>query len=464
MVRVKNQWLPTADGSPMALADGARAAVIGGGPAGSFFSYFFFEMARRAGIDVEVDIFEPRDFWAVGPAACNMCGGIISETLVQNLAADGINLPDTIVQRGIDSYVLHVDAGSVLIDTPLHEMRIGAVHRASGPRDLEDIKYGSFDGYLQTLAIKKGADVRRELVTGIERDGEKFKVSSKEGEQRYDLVVVAAGVNSAVLKLFGEAPGGYQAPETAKTYIREYLLGEDVIARYLGSSMHVFLPNIAGLEFAAIIPKGDYASVCLLGDGIDKKVLEAFLTSEPVSRCMPPQWDAKAKSCQCSPRINVKGAARPYADRAVFIGDAGVTRLFKDGIGAAYRTAKAAARTAVFHGVSANDFERYFMPVCEGIEKDNAIGRWMFGVSAQVQQRAAARRAVLRMTTHEQRGRPASRRMSMILWDLFTGSATYREILGRAMHPAFAGRLSWDLLCSLRAPGGNSKPNQEQPS
>ena len=464
MTTVEKQWLPTAGGSRMPLPDGARAAVIGGGPAGSFFSYFFFEMAQRAGLDVSVDIFEPRDFWAVGPAACNMCGGIISETLVQNLAADGIHLPDTIVQRGIDSYVLHVDAGSVLIDTPLHEMRIGAVHRASGPRDLEDIKYGSFDGYLQTLAIEKGAYVHRQLVTGIERRDGRFELATREGKWQYDLVVVAAGVNSSVLKLFGQAPDGYQPPDTAKTFIREYLLGEEVISRYLGSSMHVFLPNIPGLEFAAIIPKGDYASVCLLGDGIDKNVLETFLTSDPVSRCMPPGWNAAEKSCQCAPRINVKGAARPYIDGGVFIGDAGVTRLFKDGIGAAYRTAKAAARTAVFHGVSSEDFERHFMPVCEGIEKDNAIGRWMFGVSAHVQQHATARRAVLRMATQEQRRRPASRRMSMILWDLFTGSATYREILGRAMHPAFAGRLSWDLLCSLRPPRATAGNNRENVS
>lgn len=464
MKRFDENWLPTAAASRMPLTDGARAAVIGGGPAGSFFSYFFFEMAHRAGIGVSVDIFEPRDFWAVGPAACNMCGGIISETLVQNLAADGINLPDTIVQRGIDSYVLHVDAGSVRIATPLREMRIGAVHRASGPRDLEDIKYGSFDGYLQALAIEKGAFVHRELVTGVDADGDRYRLTTKEGEHFYDLVVVAAGVNSATLKLFGEAPGGYRPPATAKTFIREYLLGEAVIARYLGSSMHVFLPNIPGLEFAAIIPKGDYASVCLLGDGIDRKVLDAFLTSEPVTRCMPPGWDAAAKSCQCSPRINVKGAAQPYADRAVFIGDAGVTRLFKDGIGAAYRTAKAAARTAVFHGVSAEDFRRHFQPVCDAIEKDNAIGRWMFGLTGQVQQRAIARRAVLRMTRSEQRHRPASRRMSMILWDLFTGSATYREILSRAMHPAFTGRLTWDVVCSLKPPQTRATRMEEEVS
>ncbi len=109
------------------LVDGSRVAVIGGGPAGSFVSYFLLEMAERNGLELDVEIFEPRDFSCVAPKGCNMCGGIISETLVQNLAAEGINLPSTIVQRGIESYMLHMDIGSVRIETPLQEKRIGSV-------------------------------------------------------------------------------------------------------------------------------------------------------------------------------------------------------------------------------------------------------------------------------------------------------------------------------------------------
>src|SRR5512139_3307879 len=65
------------------LEDGSRIAVLGGGPAGSFFSYFLLEMASRVGIDLSVDMIERKSFDAAGPAGCNMCGGIISESLVQ---------------------------------------------------------------------------------------------------------------------------------------------------------------------------------------------------------------------------------------------------------------------------------------------------------------------------------------------------------------------------------------------
>ena len=141
--------------------------MIGGGPAGSFFSFFLLDMAARRGVDVHVDIYEPRDFSKPGPAGCNMCGGIISESLVQQLAVEGISLPQTVVQRGIDSYVLHTDVGSVPIETPLQEKRIGVVFRGPGPRGLTEFKWGSFDGHLQQLAMEKGANIIHERVDDV---------------------------------------------------------------------------------------------------------------------------------------------------------------------------------------------------------------------------------------------------------------------------------------------------------
>jgi len=85
------------------LGDGANIAVIGGGPTGSFFSIFALKMAKMVGKKLNITIFEPKDFTKDGPGGCNRCGGIISELLVQNLAVEGINLPDSIVQRGINA-------------------------------------------------------------------------------------------------------------------------------------------------------------------------------------------------------------------------------------------------------------------------------------------------------------------------------------------------------------------------
>jgi hypothetical protein len=93
----------------------------------------------------------------------------------------------------------------------------------------------------------------------------------------------------------------------------------------------------------------------------------------------------------------LRGAARPFADRIVMIGDTGTTRLYKDGIGAAYRTAKAAARAAVLHGVSEEAFRKHYWPTCRRIDFDNRIGQLIFTLTRQVQRRCPLRRTLLRM-------------------------------------------------------------------
>jgi flavin-dependent dehydrogenase len=212
--------------------------------------------------------------------------------------------------------------------------------------------------------------------------------------------------------------------------------------------MHVFLLNIPRLEFAAIIPKGDYASVCLLGESIDKELVQSFLDSPQVKACMPEDWTSDPRSCQCSPKISLGAANQPFADRLVFVGDCGVTRLYKDGIGAAYRTAKACATTAVFEGISEADFRRHYWPVCRSIRTDNSIGKLSFAVTRQIQKWRFARRALLRMTEKEQEKAGRRRDMSQVLWDMFTGSAPYRDIVTLAMHPRFLARLTWEMAVS----------------
>src|SRR3989337_2135782 len=79
----KSWWGMTAAAeNELQLKSGSQVAVIGGGPAGSFFAYFLIDLAQRLDLDVQVDVFEPRDFQRPGPRGCNMCAGIISESLI----------------------------------------------------------------------------------------------------------------------------------------------------------------------------------------------------------------------------------------------------------------------------------------------------------------------------------------------------------------------------------------------
>jgi flavin-dependent dehydrogenase len=432
------------------LSGGSRVAVMGGGPSGSCFSYFLLDFAQKLGRDIQVDIYEPRHFNSVGPLGCNMCGGIISESFVQTIAVEEINLPPTIIQQGIDSYILHMSEGSVRVNTSVNEAQIASVFRGAGPRDLKEPNKYSFDGHLQYLAVKKGACLINERVTEVKWNGDKPQIWIKDSApQTYDLLAVAVGVNSPALRLVEGLGLAYRPPSSTKTVIREYHLGAEKIEKYLGNSMHVFLLDIPRLKFAAAIPKRDYITVALIGEEIDSELVQTFLNSAELRRCMPPDWDPKYATCQCSARMNVSGAVQPFGHRIVFIGDCGTNRLYKDGIGGGHRTAKAAASTAIFQGVSADAFRRHYLPTCRAIDRDNACGKFIFRVTRQLQRHSFPRRAVIRMTGDEQEKAGQSRRLSMVLWDTFSGSAPYRDILLRILRPAFLSVFLWNMVVCI---------------
>ena len=443
------------------LHSGSRIAVIGGGPAGSLFAHFILKIMRRLGTDIELDIYEPRDFAFCGPAGCNHCGGVVSESLVQILGTEGIVLPDETVQRGIDSYVMHMDVGSVRIDTPVQEKRIAAVYRGNGPRQCEPATVSSFDHHLLQRAQSAGARHIPHMVTGVGMDqGRPLLTCADDSQHRYDLLVVASGVNSALLGLIEDTGSGFTRPVAAKSFVAEFKLGATAIEDSLGTSMHVFLLDLPHLQFAALIPKGDYVTLVMLGDKVDQELIEAFLNAPEVKACFPGS-KTPANVCQCFPRLNIAHARKPYGDRVVFIGDSGVARLFKDGIGSAYRSAKAAANCAALYGISAADFRRHYWPACRAIAIDNLIGKLVFGFCHLIQKLQFMRRMVLRMTLAEQERADAYPHMSSVLWDVFTGSAPYREVLLRTLHPGFLVRLGWNLVAanlwrSRRRTGGLS--------
>ncbi len=443
----------------MTLADGSRIAVIGAGPAGSMFSYFFLSMAETVGLDVDIDIFEPRRFCHRGPAGCNHCGGIVSELLVQRLATEGIMLPHHVVQRGIESYMLHMDVGDVEIATPLQEKRIAAMYRGNGPRESEPLETQSFDGYLLELAQEKGVNVVRRLVTDVRRGDDLMTVAcADQHSEQYDLVVVAAGINSHLLENLEGEFESFHRPNRTKTFICEFRLGHELVRETFGPSMHVFLLDIPRLEFAAMVPKGEFVTVCLLGEEIDEDLITRFFDSPEVRRCFP-GGVLPHQACHCYPRINVRSARPAYGDRLVVIGDSGTTRLFKDGIGSAYRTAKAAAKTAVFHGVDAASFKQHYAPLCRKIVNDNQVGKLVFTFAGLIQKTRFARRGILRMTSSEQAQTRRPRRMSGVLWDLFSGSASYTDVFLRTLHPAYIGNLLWNLLAG-NVPGSVARPGR----
>ena len=434
----------------MELTDGSRIAVIGGGPAGSFFSYFALEYARRFDLELELDIYEPKDFNKIGSSGCNHCGGIVSESLVQELATEGIVIPSEIIQRGINTYTLHTEQGTRKILAPSKEQRIAAVFRGCGPRGCLDKSLKGFDKYLLDLCQNKGARLLQKKVTSLKRIDEGVVVGSAKSEFReYDLVVGAVGLNTKALELFKGICPSYSLPDITRAYISEFMMKPADIEKSLGSSMHVFLLDLPHITFGALIPKYNYVTLVLLGKDIDKDVVQTFIHSEEVRSCFPEDYPVeRVAPCQCYPYINIRQGAHAYGDRVVLIGDSASSKLYKNGIGAAFITAKAAASTAVFEGIGERHFAKYFAPKCLDFDRDNRVGKLIFWATRIIQKSPVLKRGLLDQVGKEQLQEDSALRMSSALWDTFTGSAGYRNILRRFFHPGLLFGLFRSIIAS----------------
>ncbi|MCK5093087.1 MAG: hypothetical protein KAR18_00085, partial [Spirochaetes bacterium] len=93
------------------LKDGSKIAVIGAGPAGAFFADFAMHRARERRLNLSITLFDGKDFTQSGPKGCNLCAGVISETLIDRMCSIGIVLPEEKIQRKIEGYYLRLKTG-----------------------------------------------------------------------------------------------------------------------------------------------------------------------------------------------------------------------------------------------------------------------------------------------------------------------------------------------------------------
>ncbi|MBF0358435.1 MAG: hypothetical protein HQL70_07480 [Magnetococcales bacterium] len=437
----------------MELKNGSKIAIVGGGPAGAFSAFFLLDLAKQVDLDIQVDIFEPRDFTLTGPRGCNMCGGVISESLVQKFASDGIHLPDNVLIDTIDAYTLHTDSSSVRIKAPKNEKRIACIFRGAGPKGAENqlpIPWSSFDDHLLSLAIEKGAEHFKTRVTGIAWDRGRPRLSWGENNHTtYDLVVGCVGLNSPALKLFIDLDFGYKPPKSTKAYVSELYFGEYEVVRLLEHSMHVFLLNIPGVKFIAITPKGDYATMIILGDNIDQNLVKQVFQAPEVQKCLPVGWEVPVQTCHCQPHINIGAPSNPFGDRVVLVGDCSSSRLYKDGIGAAYRLAKAMAYAAISHGVEKESFRRFYQPACSKLDWDNRLGHIIFFGDSLMRPATFIQEAILAVIKEEQNREDTTPRLSAALWDTFTGSSSYKKIIISSMYPMVVFKLIWHSVKRL---------------
>jgi flavin-dependent dehydrogenase len=458
-------------GASQPLQDGSVVAIVGAGPAGSFFALLALMEAASRGIRIRPILFDGKSFLQEGPPGCNMCAGVISWKLVQEIEQLGLQIPSDRVQRRIRSYVFHTREGSHTVISPPGRGPVPVVFRGNGPRFSQEKRKISFDDFLLEEALKRGAEIVPHNVDDLSLDADvsrKPRVSWQEGTLEADLVVVACGVSSRLgRKLFQGKGIAYRFPRCVRAYQAELDLGQQDLERHLGDSIHVFSLGVPGIRFAAVIPKTRFATVTLVGrDDLQHDHLLALLQTPTVRQLLPVGWRLPEKYCSCRPRLPVRGAGRFYGNRLVFIGDMSMTRYYKNGIDSAFRTARQAV-TAVFdHGVSARTLRRsYFIPVRKEFTREHHYARLLFSGNDFVATRPFWVRAHLYHVRNHPRGRTAQT-LHFLTWNLFTGDTDYRDIFWTGANPRFLCRM---LLAGVfpRRPGpepARERPHPRQPA
>jgi flavin-dependent dehydrogenase len=403
----------------MRLVNGNRVVIVGGGPAGSFTALHLLNFAAQAHLELDIVILEPRDFTQPGPKGCNKCAGILSSTLLNNLKSLELDIPHDVIQAELTNYTLHLSDFTITLQKPDSGRRIASVYRGSGPRLGKPGLTKSFDGWLLGQAIERGACLERIRAQVIE-PGERPKIITNQGQEiEADLVVLASGVNSR--NPLGAA-WNYKPPRTETMAQDEIPVTEDL----LDSSVHIFFDYPPGLIFGCVIPKGHYANVSLLGHGLGSKSVGDFLEGHALDKLLIP---GMSLLCGCSPKVAVSSAKGYFGDRMVAVGDAAVTRLYKDGIGAAFITAQSATRTIVQRGISRHDFATSYHPVCRRIAIDNSYGKLLFSAWNFTRHSPKFFGIWKRVLLSEAELPPSQQVHSQVLWSMFTGDESYRQIM-----------------------------------
>ena len=443
------------------LSNGSKIAIIGGGPAGSFFAYFASRYAAEMDIDVSIKIFDRKSFCQRGPRGCNMCAGVISENLFNKLEEEGINIAQYCVQREIECYCFQTQDDSVLLHHPVsgHTPKIVTVFRGNGPLQSPHEGNVSFDDFLLNHVKKRGVEIIFEIVKEFRLPANKggpVKIIYGDGDSRNefdaDLVVGAFGVNTGMMEKVGKMGFGYKPPKTVRTCQCEIMLSSEYIEKIFGNNIFVFALGKKELKFASITPKADYVTVNLVGrKDLTRNNLIDFMNHPSVRKLMPKDWEIPKSFCMCISKIPVTYAKHPFTDRIVVLGDASISRTYKSGIESAFNMAKLSAYTAFKHGVSAKAFMNgYFKPAKRLLVRDNFYGIMMLKVNDYISSQRQIANAHIKIIKSNKDTETANR-LNEILWNMLTGNRPYKEIFYTAMNPRLVFKmLPIDTLAWVR--------------
>src|ERR1035438_10280843 len=357
-------------------------AVVGGGPAGSFFAIYLLREARRLNRRIEVVIVETRSPINMGAAAlecrgCGFCAGGISPRLDEILEQQGLSVPDEIVQGRFDYVWIQGQWKNFRLRVP-KDKRMYSVFRGSLPGRRSGSPAG-FDGFLLGEAVKEGAHTLYGTVEAMAYGASglpRLTVRTESGERvplDASFVTIATGINAhcgrdyrddSLMVSVKRLNPAFVPGRSRKAFIFELDVGEDYLERNLRREIYFieYGSKQLALEHTALVPKGRFLTVAMRGKCIDeailprdsRQIIHDFLTLPQIERILP-GIAAAPLACACAPRMTVTTARSPFGDRFAIIGDAVGSRLNKDGLFSAHVTASRLAQTVLQDGIDLNE-------------------------------------------------------------------------------------------------------------
>ncbi len=437
-----------------------RVAILGGGPAGAFCAIWLCRLRAQMGRELEVIVFDHKSFDKLGPAGCNMCAGVIPQSLVQSMSEIGLELPEQVIQRRLHGCYLETKGGSVDLPAP-DDMCLYATFRGPGPLGVYPSAQEGFDWYLLGEARRSGAIHESRLVTDLTRPstcGGRYEVICHDGfRMEADIVVGAFGVNSNLGGVFERLGFGYRSPDTLRARQAEMPVDPDSMPQTMRDRMVIFALGWPTIRYAAITPKRRHVTVTLIGDNPSREDMQEFLDSPTMRKHFPAGWSVPDRYCSCAPRLPTTAAHNPIHDRLLVIGDAHTSRYLKNGIESSFHTAMWAAHAIARNQTSVEELKQHYVDICRRTYgRDNAYGRVLLRVHDSIARSTFIAQAHLDVARQEQTA-PGRRLLTEVLWGTFTGSMPYRRIVWKALDPRLQIKLTRALVASaLRR--GKPKP------